>query len=314
VNLYTKGINLIKALHFRNVKRSWRWILGAFTIILITSMAIALTASTKGVVSECRIEESYPPPRIEVSAIPRTVINDAVDLSLKLLGKYDAGFINELLGSYIKSRSKDLVILFNPGGWGDNPIEKDPGWQSVLEGIQSQLRSSHVDSLVFIYRRTVNNVQGHLGELLEIFRGYPSKAKFLAYRVQFLTAHNPDIKVIIASDSMGSLISEAAMSMLSNNLRVFSIQTGPPPWRQDISNGRTLVLDDNGVIPDSFSRGDIAEIIKANSVKLLNQSHSEVDSGKILKDILAPGHDYSWQYPVISSQITHFLKETVAID
>ncbi|MDP2930977.1 MAG: hypothetical protein Q8O05_00565 [Chloroflexota bacterium] len=293
-----------------------RRILVAVTIVLTIGLALGLSASSVGITSEVGTGGQPLYATTDLSAVPQSVVNDATRLATQLFGEYEAkyrGFVDELLASYVESKGKDLVILFNPGGWGASLVEAAPDWESILAGIQSQLTNSGNTSLILTYRRTIDTLQGRLGELVEMVRGYSSKAKTLAYRVEFLTTHNPGLKVVIAGESMGTVISDEAMNILSDNTQVFSIQTGPPFWHRNATADRTLVMTSNGVMPDSFTQGNILAIIRANLAALFGKSQPEGRQGTILQYIRAPGHDYWWEYPGVSSQVTRFFAETVGI-
>ena len=248
----------------------------------------------------------------DLSAVPQSVAEDAVRLATELFGdsqeKCDS-FVNQLLATYSKAEDKDFIILFNPGGWGWNPVEHSPEWWSISTGVKSELDSSGYASLVLNYQRTLDTLRGHLNELVEMMTGYSSKAKDLACRVEFLTSHNADLKIILAGESNGAIICDRAMSILEDNPQVYSIQTGPPFWHKNAVLDRTLVLTDNGIIPDSFSQGDFPTMIWANLKSVLGLSKSEDSSGKILRYVEAPGHQYRWQYPEVYSQIRNFLDE-----
>ncbi|GAH81153.1 unnamed protein product, partial [marine sediment metagenome] len=204
---------------------------------------------------------------------------------------------------------KDFVIVFNPGGWGWNLVEASPGWWSIFDGIESELESLGYTSLMLNHQRAVDSFLGCLDEAGEMLTGYQSKAKDLACRAEFLTTHIPHLKVILAGESTGAVITDGAMEILEDNPQVYSIQTGPPFWHENIMLDRTLVLTDNGIIPDSFSRGDIPAMIGGSIRALFGISQPEDETGAILYYVRAPGHDYWWQYPEVCSQITNFLKQ-----
>ena len=144
---------------------------------------------------------------------------------------------------------------------------------------------------------------------MEVITAYPSKAENLDCRVEFLTTHIPDLKVIVTGESNGTVVSDSAMNILRDNPQVYSIQTGPPFWHKNVMLDRTLVLDSNGMTRDSFSQGDIPAILWASLKALLSLSPAEEeDPGRILYFFRAPGHDYCWQYPGVYSQITNFLE------
>ncbi len=248
--------------------------------------------------------------------IPQAIVDDARRLATKLLGKTQSkcqNFVNEVLSLYAECRDKDLVIIFNPGGWGTELLEESLSWESIIPGIEARLAASGYSCLVMTYQRTERNFVSRFGELVQILRDYPAKARDLAGRVRFLTAHNPCLRVIIAGESMGTLISGKAMELLADNSRVFSVQTGPPFWRRTSNIARTLVMTGNGVKPDCFSHADIWAVLTTNVRSLFTGSGLRSEEGTLFKYIQAPGHDYRWQFPAVSSRMTAFLEETVGL-
>jgi hypothetical protein len=285
-------------------------ILAFFGVIL----ALGLPASTVGTVSELGADGQPLYASADLSLVPQSMADDAARSATQLFGKHGENhdrFVDELLTTYVKCLDKDVVVLFSPGGWGYGPMDARRPWGSILNGIQSQLSDSCVDSEILIYQRSANSSQGRCEELTEIFRDYASKARVLASRVRFLTAHNPDLKVVIVGESTGAVIGGEAMSVLSEDPQVFCIQIGPPCWYSHDDTGRTLVIADNGIAPDSFSRGDALAIIRANLSALSGKSQPDDARGTILKYLRAPGHDYWWDYSAVSSRITWFLEENV---
>ena len=291
-------------------------ILLAMIVVLGVILALGLPASSVGVVSEIGADGQPLYANADLSAVPQSVADDAARSATQLFGKYGKEsdrFVDELLATYVRSQDKDVVILFNPGGWGYGPMDTKRPWGSILSGMQSQLSDSTMDSLILTYQRSADGFQACCEEFTEILRDYSSKAKILASRVQFLTAHNPGLKVVIVGESTGAQMGGEAMDILSRNPQVFSIQIGPPCWYHHDDTGRTLVITNNGIAPDSFSRGDALTIIRANLSALFGEYQAEDDRGTVLKYLRAPGHDYWWDYPGVSSQITRFFEENVGI-
>ena len=157
---------------------------------------------------------------------------------------------------YSKAKDKDFVVIFNSDGWGGNLLETSLGWQSIFTGIESELAGSDYTSLLLNYQRTVKTLRGRLNELVERITGYPSKAKDLASRVEFFTRHIPDLRVILANENNGTVISDNVMNILEDNPQGYSIQTGPLSWSKNIVSDRTLVITNNGIVPDSYSQGN----------------------------------------------------------
>jgi hypothetical protein len=158
-------------------------------------------------------------------------------------------------------------------------------------------------------------MRGIAREFVELFSFYPSKTKNLAGRVEFLTRNVPDLKIIVAGESCGTVISDTVMNRLQGNPRVYSIQTGTPFWHKRLAAERTLVLDTNGEIPDAFSQGDIPSMLITSLKALFGLSLTEEEeAGRIFYFLRAPGHDYSWQHPGVYSKITNFLKQNFSFD
>ena len=291
-------------------KISKRRIAAALAIVLpLLVVVLVLTASQVGVTSKIG-SGGLPLSASDLSAVPQSVTEDATKLATELFGEgleeYD-DFVNQLLGTYLEAKDKDFVILFNSGGWGWNLVEASPGWWTIFAGIETELNSSGYTSLLLTHQRTVDSLQGRLDEIVEIFSGYSSKSEDLACRVEFLTTHIPDLRVILAGESTGAIISDQTMNILADNPDVYSIQTGPPFWHDNIMLDRTLVMTDNGLSPDAYSQGDLPTMIRANLKALFGLDEPNDKSGTILRYILAPGHEYWWEYPEVYSEITTFL-------
>jgi len=291
-------------------KISKRRIAAALAIVLpLLVVVLVLTASQVGVTSKIG-SGGLPLSASDLSAVPQSVTEDATKLATELLGEsleeYD-DFVSQLLGTYLEAKDKDFVILFNSGGWGWNLVEASPGWWTIFAGIETELNSSGYTSLLLTHQRTVDSLQGRLDEIVEIFNGYSSKSEDLACRVEFLTTHIPDLRVILAGESTGAIISDQTMNILADNPDVYSIQTGPPFWHDNIMLDRTLVMTDNGLSPDAYSQGDLPTMIRANLKALFGLDEPNEKYGTILRYILAPGHEYWWEYPEVYSEITTFL-------
>jgi len=284
-------------------------------VISLGAVVLALSYSEAGVTSEIWAE-GFPITAGDLSAVPQSVVEDAVGLATELFGDYQEngnGFVNQLLALYLEAKDKDFIIVFNPGGWGWNLVETSPGWWSIFNGIKSELDSLGYTSLLLNHLRTVETSLGRLDECVEMIACYPSKAEDLASRMEFLTSHIPDLRVIIAGESTGTVITDRVMSILKDNPQVYSIQTGTPFWHKNIMLDRTLVMTSNGITPDSFSQGDFLTIIGANLRASFGLSQPEDDSGKILRYVGAPGHDYWWQYPLVHSKIENFLDKNFGV-
>ena len=290
-------------------------LLGLFAILSLGVVLVASSYTGIGVTSEVGTE-GLPLAAYDLSVIPQSVFEDATEMAGTLFGDSQEkanNFVSQVLAIYSEARDKDFVILFNSGGWGWNLLEDSRGWESIFTGIKSELNNMGYQALVLDYKRTEESWRACLREASEVANFYPSKAEDLACRVEFLTKHVPEVKVILAGESTGTVIADKVMTILGDNPQVYSIQTGPPFWHKRVTLERALVLTSNGVLPDSFSQGDFMSMILANLKALFGSSQTANDSGAILYYIRAPGHDYWWQHPDVYSEITNFLKRNFSI-
>ncbi len=281
--------------------------------VFIICLTIVLTASSPVVpATTCKFENgSVILSTDDFSSIPQPVIEDAASVASGLFGedqnKCD-DFISHLLGAYLEARDKDIVIIFNAGGWGWDGVIDAPGWQSIVEGIEAELTKMGLTCLVLEHKRTQVTISGCVSELMMAANLYPAKAEDLAARADFLTRHIEGISVIFTAESNGTTICSSAFDILKDNTGIYSILTGPPCWNGNSVSDRALIMRSNGATRDAFSNGDVITIIRSNIEAMLGVSQQY--AGDILFYIGAPGHDYSWEYEEVRQQITDFLKNS----
>lgn len=248
----------------------------------------------------------------DYSSVPQSVIDDAVDMAREFIGNSQdklQGFVDQLVATYVEARNMDVVVFFNSGGWGWNLTLETPGWASILDGIKSQLDSLGYNSLVLNYRRTSSGIPGCMKEVAEAATRYPHKSTELAKRVEFLIDHMPNLKVIVAGESTGTVISDKAMGILKDKSQVYSIQTGTPFWHKPLDLDRTLLMNSNGKGIDTFSYGNVPAMIWATVKSWFGLTSPNDNPGNILSWLKAPGHDYSWQYPGVCNEVVSFIDQ-----
>ncbi len=289
-------------------------VLVALTMVLfLGGFLVALSYTDIGLIDVVDATEETSLSLTDLSAVPQSVVEDANETAQELLGdyqdKYD-DFVHQLLAAYMEARDTDVVVVFNSGGWGWKLMESSPGWYDISNGIKDELNELGYTSVLLNHQRTRESLRGVIDEFAEVLTAYPSKGENLACRVEFLTEHNPDLKVIVTGESNGTVISDDVMKILRDNPRVYSIQTGTPFWHRHTMGERTLVVNDNGIRPDALSQGDVPTILWDTAKGLLGLiPPEEEDKGRIFYFLRAPGHDYRWQYPGVYSQITDFLNQ-----
>jgi hypothetical protein len=280
-------------------------------IPLLVMVGLTLITSGVGMTHEIGIQE---PPllTVDVSSVPQFIKDDAAQAAASVSGDdtQKAGVLaEELVGSYVEASNKDVVIIFNSGGMGWNQTEDTPGWATILDGITAQLTELGYKSVVMNYRRTGGGFIGGFKEIVEAMRQYPNKVKDLVVRVQFLTDHLPNLRIIVAGESTGTVITDEAMSRLQNSPQVYSIQTGMPFWHKpSTTDSRTLLVNSNGLGEDTFSYGNVPAMLWATVKGWFGMTKTSDNPGNVLKWLRAPGHDYSWQYPGVYDAIVDFLQ------
>jgi hypothetical protein len=280
-------------------------------ISLLSIIGLTIFNSEVGMAKDIGIQEPPLTP-YDYASVPQSVIDDAVEFAGDLIGKSQEkiqSFVDQLVAMYMEVKDRDVVIVFNSGGWGWNLTDDTPGWASILDGIKAQLESLGYNSMVLNYRRTSGGVTGCIKEFYEAATRYPHKSKDLAWRVEFLTDHLPNLRVIVAGESTGTVISDKAMGILKDRPQVYSIQTGTPFWYKPTALDRTLLMNSNGRGIDTFSYGNVPAMIWATVKGWFGLTSPKDNPGNILSWLKAPGHDYSWQYPGVCSEVVDFLDD-----
>jgi hypothetical protein len=283
--------------------------LGGFALLLSAVLVLALVWPSPlqpGMV--CDAQTGQVLSSSDFSGVPASVIRDAQELGLRYFPQNKtkaADMAGQLIGTYAAAADKDFIIMFNPGGWGWDPLTDIPGWESIMNGINDTLEGYGYKSLLVDYKRTRHGFDGVVGEMEVLLNIQPAKAEELAARVTFLTQNLPRLRVILTGESNGATIADDTARLLKENPRVFAIETGPPVWHPSWSSSRSLIIKNNGEQADTFSSGDIPVIVRANAESALGVYQGA--QGNILLYIGAPGHYYSWDYAAVRSQVRQFL-------
>lgn len=248
------------------------------------------------------------------SGIPEHVREDAENLALALWGNNPVGcnrIVDQLLKVYSEAEDRDFVLICNSGGFGRVGEEIDPEWGTVIEGMESELRTLGYSVILVQYSRTYETMWDLMKEIREMMLFYPTKARILAAEVDFLTEHIQNLRVIITGNSFGGVYSNEVMKLLEANPRAYSIQAGIMFFYRSLVPQRTLIMNDNGITPDTLATGDLWAIIRANLWRGLTYRAEE---GHMALYLRAPGHIYTWDHPGVRTQITSFLKDNFGSD
>ncbi|MBN1161690.1 MAG: hypothetical protein JXA17_07085 [Dehalococcoidales bacterium] len=286
-------------------------IIVAAVMLVFVILVIILYNSGVGLANDIGIREPVFTD-VDFSLAPQSVVDDARVLADELAGDDEARqqvIMEQLVGSYLAASNADIVIIFNSGGMGWNYVKDTPGWESILNGIIAKLQELGQRPLLINYCRTNRGLWGSVKEMLEASTRYTRKVDDEVKRIEYLVDHLPDIKVIIAGESTGTVLTEETMSYFRDRANVYSIQTGNPFWYRARVQERTLRINTNGTCDDAFSYGNVPGMVWATFKHWIGLSSLEDNPGDILKWLKAPGHHYSWQYDGISSAISGFLED-----
>lgn len=238
-------------------------------------------------------------------------------------------FVAEVLDLYYRVKDNDLAIFCIPGGWGKKPLIANPEGQSWVVGMKDELDRLGYSYCVVDDIRTGNGLAEYLLEFKEQLTHYPSKAKKLAAKIDFLTKRVSDLKIIVTGQSNGAAFAGEVIRNLEENPRVYSIQIGIPFWHRVFKTSRSLVIDNNGIGIDSLAQRDIFGLFKANLGKIfiINHVPSFTPIDWVISRVVlvfapynfgvglqAPGHEYMWEYPGVGPVIEAFLVDHFSAD
>jgi hypothetical protein len=240
----------------------------------------------------------------------------AGQLGALLFGDHDDRdkFAEEVTELYFDTRQVDFLLIYNTGGFGGGTMADDPEWPGVLDGINAELAALGYGSMIVEHQRGSGGLMGFLTEVDDLGCNYRRSAPELAAKLGFITKYNPALNVITTGRCFGAVISNEAIQLSAGNPRIHSVQAGRPFWYTDSGGERTLVVEDNGLMPDILSSDGVLSFLwtlaKANVGRIPSTSPPEEGSFRALSFYLsAPGHTYKWEHPGVRSRIVAFLEQ-----
>jgi hypothetical protein len=215
--------------------------------------------------------------------------------------------IQEILN---RAENKDVIIIFNSGGWGDTPLEKAKDLAPLVEGIQQTLNEWGYNSVVIPYVRTKDDLFGRITGAKEFFNYFKNSSEDLADEIEHLAETFPDKKIIITGLSNGAVFANKTYEKISENVKnsVYVITAGNPFWENIPQSDNLLFLDNKG--KDTLSAGDVKSLLTTFVGTPFKWLFAKItgENLKISEVSHASGHDYPWEAPEINSQIISFLK------
>jgi len=190
----------------------------------------------------------------------------------------------------------DVVLIFNPGGWGHTSLEKDPGWKEILEKTRGELEN-----------------RGYKTAILEELRQKSPLSSLspenTVMRIKQLTELFPNLKIILTGRSTGASFIENVLRALPENTQVLAIEATRPLGNRNplaVPN-RTLLIKNPQV--DPLEEGNIWGILKNGlPPRVFIGEGGDFGIRKLRIDFQLPEHDSccSWN-PQIESVVKEFL-------
>ena len=210
-----------------------------------------------------------------------------------------------------EAEKSDILIIFNPGGWGDTSYEKAKDLSPIIEEMKGAIKGWGYESVVVPYIRSRDDILGRISEIKEMFRSFNNSSADLAKKIEYVAEKMPDKKIVLTGLSNGAAFVNETYKKISDKAKesIYCIVLGPPFWASNASGSNVLVLDNKG--KDSLAKGDIKTLL-SDAFRGPFKWLSSLISGKELalsEAFTASGHIYSWPSPDVGPEIVSFLEQ-----
>ena len=213
------------------------------------------------------------------------------------------------------AQDKDVIIIFNSGGWGYSPLEKAADFEPIIKGIQDTLKEWGYNSVVIPYKRTENSFFGKISSSSDFLNAFDFSSDNLVSELELISERLPGKKIILAGLSSGGAFVNRTYEKVSNNIKgsVLTIAAGTPFWIKEPDSENVLQLTNSG--GDTLSKGDFSELLIAFVKGPFIYLSSKFSGGNLSwgNAFHAQGHDYAWSSPEINSEIVGFLGERLGV-
>jgi hypothetical protein len=202
----------------------------------------------------------------------------------------------------------DVVIVFNPGGWGDAPLERAGDFTPILDGIQQAIDRLGYRSTVVQYTRTLSSLVGRMAGIKDQLNSFKNGSRIQAEEMKYLSATFPEKIFFLAGFSTGGGLTGRTIEKITSLPNIYGIQVGVPGWFYTHKSERSIVLNNSN--QDPISVGDVNAIARSVFKTPLIWLKAKV-KGWDLSFPLAlqmPHHEYSWSSPGVSAPIVKFIE------
>jgi hypothetical protein len=201
----------------------------------------------------------------------------------------------------------DVVIVFNPGGWGVVTLDKALDFNQIIGNIKTLVEEKGYSVSVVPYYRTRDDIWGKLGSLKEAMLNFPSSSTVFSRKIEVFLKENPNDKIIMAGLSNGAVFVDSTMAKIKENKdRVIAIELGEPFWGSNTIGENILSLKKE---KDVLSNGDTLSLLENLFKTPINWAYSNITGNHITlsQAMHISGHDYLWIE--IGPSISNFISQ-----
>jgi hypothetical protein len=208
------------------------------------------------------------------------------------------------------AEGKDVVIVFNAGGWGNAPLSEAADFAPILAGIQQALSGAGYKSTVIPYYRTLPGLAGRMAGTREQLNCFKKTSQIQIKDLQLLAAGFPEKRFLIVGFSVGGGLSGRTLENMAAVPNIYGITVGVPGWYHTVSSEKSLVLNNDNL--DPLCAGDVNTLAGYVFLSPFYWLWSRL-KGRQLSLALAlkfPHHAYTWDSAQVGEPVIRFLKKT----
>ncbi|HXK32246.1 MAG TPA: cutinase family protein [Candidatus Paceibacterota bacterium] len=209
------------------------------------------------------------------------------------------------------SQDRDIIIIFNSGGWGNVPFEKADDFAPIVEKMQQILGQWGYSTVVIPYIRTKDDLLGEVSSLRELSNNFKNSSKDLAEKIEEINKAFPDKKIIITGLSIGGAFVTKTYENISEEIKdsVFAIAVGTPFWADNFEKSNLIQVDNEG--KDTLVGGQVSPLFFSLIESPFKWLAAKINGQylSLSRAFQAPGHNYSWESPEVGPKIVSFLSD-----
>ncbi|MBL7142278.1 MAG: hypothetical protein ISS83_01240 [Candidatus Pacebacteria bacterium] len=209
------------------------------------------------------------------------------------------------------SQNSDVIIIFNPGGWGNVPLGEADDFAPIIEKIQQTFDQWGYSTVVIPYVRTKDDLLGKVSGLRELSNNFKNSSKDLAEKIEEINKVFPDKKIIITGLSIGGAFVTKTYENISEEIKdsVFAIAVGTPFWADNFETDNIIQVDNEG--KDSLVGGQVSPLFFSLIESPFKWLAAKINGQylSLSRAFQAPGHNYFWESPEVGPKIVSFLSD-----